>query len=72
MKTETTFGTQPEGTTVLLRTTQDGYPPAPLPRWALTSDGALVDLGTPGAPEIPKERARALVDFIRTLHQVEA
>jgi len=40
------------------------------PRWALASDGALVDL-TDGT-EIAKVKARALVDFVRALDAGEA
>jgi hypothetical protein len=43
---------------------------AAAPRWALTSDGAFVDLTD--STEISKAKARALVDFVRVLDAGEA
>ncbi len=40
------------------------------PRWALVSDGTLALLGTDMV--IPKEHARALIEFLRTLDQGQA
>jgi hypothetical protein len=44
---------------------------AAVTRWALTEDGAFVDLTTPGV-EIDDARARGLVDFIRKLDHARA
>jgi hypothetical protein len=41
-----------------------------VPRWALTSDGAFVDLTD--STEISKAKARALVDFVRILDAGDA
>jgi len=47
------------------RRTRRAAAPAPTPRWALTSDGALLLLGAD--IEISKSQAQALVVFVRTL-----
>ena len=42
-------------------------------RWALTSDGAFVNLSLErGSHEIPRDHARALVEFVRLLDRGEA
>lgn len=44
--------------------------PTAAARWALASDGAFVLLGT--STEIPRDAARALIDFVRVLDQGQA
>lgn len=55
---------------LMKRETTYGINPAPANRWALTSDGAFVLMGT--SIEIPRPAARVLVDFVRTLDEAAA
>ncbi len=61
------------GKLIMRRETQfQERPNAPVgrQRWALASDGAFVLLGT--STEIPRDAARALIDFVRVLDQGHA
>jgi hypothetical protein len=60
-RTETACGTMVPGAATVSLTAAD------LPRWALTSDGTFLELGTPHPIEIEPLSARRLIDFIRRL-----
>ncbi len=55
--------------TAITRGVKAAVPPS---RWAVTEDGAFVDMNAPGSDEIEQTRARSLVAFIRKLDEALA